>query len=314
MINNFIHRIARLLLPQPVRVAKDRLYLRWHKWWLWIFPVNPNFGFFIPMYIFQTKVRHQPVVAIYQPGRVGSTAVTAAIRSANLGLTFHAHSLSPDLRKELAPPGNSISHDQEKIFSNYERVARCLRWVLHRRGPIKIVVLLRDPVGQSLSSFFYNFTTLTGHSWEEKAWAPSELRRLYWVRHALTGFEFYESWLDRELLHFTGLDIFEESFDRERGWQVYPRGNLSVLVMKIELEDPIKNAVLTSFLGLKNLQIQVENRAEDQSYAGLYHSFLEKFSLKQERLDTIYAGRFTRHFYTENEISRFKQRWSKRGS
>ena len=174
-----------------------------------------------------------------------------------------------------------------------------------------MVVLVRDPVDQNLSHFFYNFANLTGRSLEERPWTYSELLRLYWVKSALSGYKIFEHWFENELQCYTGLDVFAQPFERERGWQEYNLDNLAVLVMKIELDDATKNSVLASFLNLKNLQIQAINRAEDQTYATLYHLFREKFALNKWRLGTIYSGRFAKHFYTEQEISSFIHKWTR---
>lgn len=307
----FFHRVARVLLPLSARSAWGRLYWRWQNWWLWHFPANPNFNIFVIMSFFHTRIRGKPVIAVYQPGRVGSTSVTVAIRSANMGLTFHAHSLSPDLRKEMVPKGVITTAKQEETISKYENVARCLRWYLHRKGPMRFIVLLRDPIDHALSHFFYNFTSLTGRSLAERPWTYSELLRLYWVKNTITGYTTFEYWFEKELQRYTGLDVFAQPFDRERGWQEYKLGNLAVLLMKIELDIPTKNSILSSFLNLKNLQIRSINRGEDQSYASIYQLFRENFSLKQDRLDEIYSGRYAKHFYTQQEISRFMHKWNR---
>jgi len=135
--------------------------------------------------------------------------------------------------------------------------------------------------------------------------------RLYWVKSIFTGFSLFENWFDRELNRYTGLDVFAHAFDSERGWHVYQQGQMSVLVMKIELDDADKNAILNDFLGVKNIKLQVKNTSEEQSYSSLYRAFRNDFSLKPERLDTIYAGRYARHFYTKQDIDGFKQKWVK---
>jgi hypothetical protein len=307
-----VRRIARALLPQAVRSAYHRLRWRCLNWWLWDFSVSPNFILFVPLSFFLTRIRRQPVVAVYQLGRVGSSTVTAAIRVAGAGLTFHVHSLAPDLRRDLEQQRVTITPALAEYIHQNDRVARCLRWVLGMHAPMKIIVLLRDQVDQSLSSFFYNFTLFTGHSLDEKAWTPRELRRLYWVKNSLNGFNAFEYWFERELHRNMGFDIFAHRFDPERGWQVYQHNRLSVLVMKIELDDADKNIVLNTFLGIKNLQLQVKNTSEEQSYSSLYRAFRKEFSLQPERLDTIYTGRYARHFYTLQEIERFKQKWMKK--
>jgi hypothetical protein len=307
-----VRRIARALLPQAVRSAYRRLRWRCLNWWLWDFSVSPNFILFVPLSFFLTRIQRQPVVAVYQPGRVGSSAVTAAIRIAGAGLTFHVHSLAPDLRRDLEQQRVTITPALAEYIHQNDKVARCLRWVLGRHAPIKIVVLLRDPVGQSVSHFFYNFTFITGHSLDEKAWTLRELWLLYWIKNAFSGYTLCENWFDREMHRYTGFDIFAHTFDSERGWQVYQHNRLSVLVMKIELDDADKNIVLNTFLGIKNLQLQVKNTSEEQSYSSLYRAFRKDFSLQPERLDTIYAGRYARHFYTLQEIEGFKQKWMKK--
>jgi hypothetical protein len=308
----FLRRIARYLMPRSLRSAYGRVHWQWRNWWQWRFPVSPNFLIFVTLYFYLTWIRRKPIVAVYQPGRVGSTAVTVAIRSASVGPVFHVHTLTRDLRRSMEKQNIAITPALAKHSHENDRVARCLRWVLSLQVPLKIIVLLRDPVEQSLSSFFFNFQSITGHTLDEKAWTMGELKRLYWVKNTLTGFTLFESWFENELKFYTGFNVFSFPFDAERGWQVYHHGKLSVLAIKMELDEAVKNGVLNAYLNTKNLRLQRINSSEAQSYGELYREFRANYSLKSERLDTIYDGRFALHFYTSQEIDGFKQKWVKK--
>jgi hypothetical protein len=312
MISKLAHRIARFLLPKSVRNAWGRAYWRLHKWWFWEFPVNPNFHLFVFAYFYQVFILRKPVVAVYQPGRVGSTSVTKAIRSMDLGLVFNVHTLSRDFQQHLPTSESKITPDLRIYIKSEKRIGPCLRWIIRWHLPLKIIVLLRDPIAQSLSHFFLNFKIFTGYSLEERDWTPGELLRLNWVKNILTGFNMFEWWFYHDLRNFTGLDILSQPFDRAHGWQKYRIKNLEIMVLKIELDNHIKDSVISNFLGLKDLQIKIANSATEKQYASLYRTFQSFFSLKQEELDKIYGSRFPQHFYTPEEITKFKQRWMKR--
>lgn len=273
------------------------------------FSMHPNFWIYLPTYAFVTHILRRPPVTVYQIGRVGSSSITEAARQHRAGLVFHTHSLVPDFIAAKAADLNFKDNQLRQYAGQNDAVARCVRWTL-ARGRMDFIVLVREPVAQSISQFFYTFTTMTGNSLERQDWSMAALRELYWQQnYPHSGQPRFEHWFKTELEHYTGFDVFAHPFDQGRGWQIYQHQHSRILVMRLELDAAVRDAVLGDFLRVQNFHADAKNTAKDKVYGDLYPRFRRYFSLSADEADAIYSGQFARHFYTPAEIEAFRTRW-----
>lgn len=272
------------------------------------FSLQPSFPLFRLMYPILTTVLRRPPVAVYQIGRVSSSAVTEAARRRLAGLVFHTHCLAENFVAEKSSEGRVMTPNLRRYARQNDAVARCIHWALNH-GQVHFIVLVREPVGHSLSEFFYKFTWDRTQSLDAEDWTIESLRRRYEADYLRLPLNRFETWFDEELRCHTGFDVFTQAFDRARGWQVYSYQKHKFLVLKLETPRAVKDAALGSFLHLKAFSLHATNTGEDQAYADLYRRFRESFSLSPAEADAIYGGRFAQHFYSPVEIEGFKARW-----
>ncbi len=57
-----------------------------------------------------------------------------------------------------------------------------------------------------------------------------------------------------------------------------------------------------------NIKLQTSNRGEKKWYAEVYRDFKNNYVVNKKDLDFLYKSKFTRHFYSEEEIEGFYQK------
>lgn len=259
----------------------------------------------------RSYARKNPVY-ILQMGRVGSvsvfTAVTAAYQEIALDVpVYHKHYISSfDLIVEriladLSDPSFALQFDRQlrNTFLNDVQSGQ----------PVKIISLVRDPVARNVSTFFYAFPQFVP-DWKEREaqnlLSASTLNAIFeskrqFIQTAL-------NWFDEQIKDTIGLDVYAIPFDTTRGWQVYRKANVELLLLRMEDLHRTGEEALRSFLHLPHLKMVKVNTGEEREAYELYRRFLTH-PISQEYLEMTYATKLARHFYSNQEIEQFIQRW-----
>lgn len=251
-------------------------------------------------------------VYILQMGRVGSVSVLTAVNAAcqEIGLdvpVYHKHYIS------------SFDLIVERIVADLEDPAFALQFDRQLRNtflsdiqsgqPVKIISLVRDPVARNVSMFFFAFSQFVP-DWKEKEaqnlLPASMLNEIFeskrqFIQTAL-------NWFDEQIKDTLELDVYAAPFEKARGWQVYKKGQVELLVLRMEDLYRTGEDVLRQFLHLPHLKMVKVNTGEEREAYELYRRFLTQ-PISQEYLEMTYATKLARHFYTDAEIEQFIQRW-----
>lgn len=254
---------------------------------------------------------------IYQMGKVGSTAVLDAIRA--LGVRnpmYHVHFLAPrqieDAQrrlKRLCPEGHNAN-------------SWCLlesQWVRSQldRRPDRhwnVITLVRDPVTRAVSSFFYNIQRYMPDFYRQLASGQIDSTKL--VEMFLREFPEHDytlDWFDRELNAVFGVDVFDKPFPHSQGYALFQKGNVRVLVLKLETLPTVGRAGVNALLSLQNFVPAAANTADERDYKDAYRKFMNEALLPKSYLDKMYGSRLARHFYVEEELATFRARWKSDG-
>jgi hypothetical protein len=261
--------------------------------------------------LLRSRAQRNPVY-ILQMGRVGSVSVFTAVRTAYQQVAldvpvYHKHYIS------------SFDLIVERILADLEDPSFALQFDRQLRNtflsdvqsgqPVKIISLVRDPIARNVSTFFYAFPQFVP-DWKEK-----EAQNLLPANTLNTIFEskrqFIQTafnWFDEQIKDAIGLDVYAVPFDTERGWQVYKKGQVELLLLRMEDLHRTGEDTLRKFLHLPHLKMVKVNTGEEREAYELYRRFLTH-PISQEYLEMTYATKLARHFYTETEIEQFIQRW-----
>jgi hypothetical protein len=120
----------------------------------------------------------------------------------------------------------------------------------------------------------------------------------------------WDDWFLDELGAMSGVDVYARPFPTDRGWDIYENLTARVLVIRQENLAHLPEA-LGALYGFEPSSFRVEtcNVGANKGYASRYDLMKRTLRFTDAELDTLYESRFGRHFYTQEEIARFKSRW-----
>ncbi len=265
------------------------------------------------------RERNRWLFAVHSAGKVGSTSIVAGLAEAGFGTgtsrIFQTHLLNPKTlegayRRNPMGKGHLDASHQLLDLMQAGDFQHCM-----------VIAGQRDPVAQSISIFFQNWSKYFGDRAPRECSPELVLEKLHQNLPRLTRYIF--DWWKGQYEEVFDVSLAACDFDRARGLAVVHTEHKRTLVI-YNLERGMKHlpAVLAQLTGLRALSIPRVNTVADRSYfkeygsdpdaEGLYQTILETFRLSEDRLDTIYRHPVSRTFYDDEQTTAFKNRWVRR--
>jgi len=259
-----------------------------------------------PDWIVSPSPGRQPVL-IHQFGKVGSTSIYRELRRLNLEV-FHSHFLQDqNLDKWIRNIQDAGAGINFFVLNNL-----CLgKWALRRKWDI--ISGVRDPISRNISWFFENlYYIIPDYQQHLNKMDPDRLADR-WAEFFIREFPHEEvlNWFDMEMRDTFGIDVFAHPFDRSKGYGVYEGNGHRLLVLQFEQLQNLAG-VIRDFLRLPEFRLNRENVGESKDYGNVYKRFIERIRFDDALLDRMYNNRFSRYFYTDEDIETFRRKWSKR--
>ena len=238
-------------------------------------------------------------ILVYTVGKTGSTSIVRTLRPATGRAVWQLHRLDAE----------AIDAREREVELTRPRWASHHLWVsqhFRRRLPTPdrpwdVVSLTRDPLAQSVSAWFQS--TVGGRNVVDEdvnKMLESFLARPDWYRTI--------RWFDDEVARHLGIDVYEHPFTP--GEPLFVRTpSVRLLLMRLEDLDAVGPAALSEFTGVKIDRTVRANVGTQKAYADPYQRFRAKAVLPRELVDTMYNSRYARHFYSDDEIARFRGAW-----
>jgi hypothetical protein len=259
--------------------------------------------------------RSNPII-IYQMSKVGSQAVQKSLEGVMKSPVFHAHYLTNEAlitkKKEAIVRGETIAHnarDNAKL-----RYIRKLVFT-HNNKRWKVITLIREPIARGISLFFHKIDR--DHKDLLNCQANVNLDQIVaqllkrFTRKQHNNYHQTFTWFDNELKKTFGIDVFLTDFPKEKGYKIYAGERADVLLIRLESLNQCYREAFQEFLALDNLALISFNRSADKDYKDIYQAFQKSLEFPPTFLDKIYSSKHVCHFYTEEEIDRFKAKWSR---
>ncbi|HMQ51119.1 MAG TPA: putative capsular polysaccharide synthesis family protein [Anaerolineae bacterium] len=264
------------------------------------------------------NLRQKQPLIIFQMGKVGSTTIARSLEAVGLKMSvFHVHVLSEEGLKR---------HEQiyRQSFSERRRIDRQLlaSYYLRRRlekgikgQPWKIITLVRDPIARNLSSFFeildleYKHHGYHHRIQEGNGAVPSAAQL---ANTFLQEFP-HETpliWFDRELKGVFGIDVYAQPFPHAKGYELYRGDRVEVLLLRLEDLNRCTAPAFKEFLNLDQVDLVKVNVGQQKYYSKAYTEVLNSVKLPESYLDQMYSSRYATHFYSPDEVQRFRANWA----
>jgi hypothetical protein len=262
-------------------------------------------------------------------GKVGSKTIQRSLRTVELDRpVFHVHFLTPDrVEKTEKERRKYLGTEKEGLLRHVWQYQFLLNQMASglNDGKWKIVTLTREPIGRNISAFFENLDVElldAGHRYHIKSdyygfdvcvtiEDMRELEQLFFDRlHHDSPLLFF----DQEVKRMFGVDVFSREFPTSRGYQIYEDEKADVLLIRLENLSQCARAAFREFLGIEDFTLTTANVGSAKVYAPLYEKFKECVVLPEAYVQRMYTSKYMQHFYSAEEIARFRARWQTSGS
>ncbi len=242
------------------------------------------------------------------------------------------------------PPktGNyTLETSLQKYQAEYVRIGHCFdrispelnQFIMGKK--IKIVTAVRDPIAQNVSFFFQLNTRFCDiqEYWKDggdvqilwDAWIAHVLGKKFRINRKSAEIRFEYMDYINQLLHnviciqnffeenfekYNHINVYDYPFDRKKGYSIIKDRNTEVFIYQLEKLNEIQND-LGQFLGIEDFRLTNDNVGSEKWYAPAYQQALKELKFSREYFEYCYDSKLVKHFYSEEDIDRFKCRWSK---
>lgn len=117
-----------------------------------------------------------------------------------------------------------------------------------------------------------------------------------------------QSWYDDVLKTEFEIDIYKYPFDKEKGYSIYQIGEYEILVYQLEKLDSLYD-IIRDFIGIETLHFEKTNDGELKWYKDYYSNFKKNVAFEKEYIDKTYSGKMMKHFYSDEDIAKFRSKW-----
>lgn len=232
-------------------------------------------------------------------GKVGSSSIYQSLRKeVPFADTFHIHHLSSHWLHEILPTRHKKSRVNIGIG---EEVLRCIKKNPNKR--IKVITLTREPVIRSISNLFQNWQHLYDNIEDVSS---EELKN----HIESIDYEYALNWFDDEFFRYLNIDIYQLPFDTNKGYEIYELDNVDICCIKLEKLNEVGSKVLKDFLEM-DLNLFTSNKSSDKGSKDKYGYLKENVKIDKDILNQLYDSKYMQHFYSEEEIAKFKMKWSR---
>ncbi len=189
---------------------------------------------------------------------------------------------------------------------------------LKSKESVKLFCGVREPIITELSLFFqaylsqrFNGTKESFNDKFENRFADSYLNGKVLFENEPSEYGMLFGWFDKELKRNFGIDIFSQTFDRERGFSIYKKDNIEAFVYKLEKLDTLEKEI-AKFLGNPSFKLIRANTTAEKNVEFLYKEAKESMVISRQYLDFFYKDNERMDFfYTPEEKKAFLQELEK---
>lgn len=248
-------------------------------------------------------------IIVFQMGKVGSTSVFRSLEALDLDVpVYHLHFLNYlDGIEEWSRQAMGDDSGAVRIVQAGRRVRREMERSPRRKW--NLICLVRTPITRGISNFFHHLDT-TIPSFRERL-THNELKASelvdYFVNHYRDDTPL--QWFDQQIKDLFGIDVYATEFPKGRGYAIYEKGNIRLLVIRLENLNQCAASAIYEFLNVPSFRPMTANVTEQKEYAALYREFGNVLRLPREYVEHWHQSRYARHFYSPEELAESVKRW-----
>lgn len=248
------------------------------------------------------KILFDDFILIYQMGKVASTTIASSL--IELGFSNeHVHYYSKNAVHYF------YNDSMRKRAHKPDPLMRlCFRL---RRKEITIFTMMRDPIARNISMVFHELPHILDiHITRSPYEAYREINKL--IDIFLDKYMYSDivtEWFDKELKYYTGIDIKEYPFDKEKGYLAIEKGKYKIMALTAEKLN-LNAEAIGKFINKTDFKLINTNMASQKWYDKIYKDYKDYYVPTEEHLK-YYDSDVVKYFYSEADTDKFKNKWMK---
>ena len=275
-------------------------------------------------------------ILVYQMGKVASSSIRNSLfrcRDRRTQLVLMSHEFFPIRQRDLSRiriepeywhyvveefeqdrrAWSGFPAEKQKAWRRRERYysEQIYRSYVKRGDKLRVISPVREPIANNISMFFELYDNYTGHPFDQTTLTVEQMIEVF-LNQYVHGRPLV--WFDAELKTTLGLDVYQHAFSPEQGYATMSGCNVELLVLKSELDDATKAQAIANFLQIDTFELVRSNVSSRRSHATAYAEFKRKIRIPEALLDAMYESKYAKHFYSAEELAKFRARWSGDGS
>lgn len=256
---------------------------------------------------------NQEIYLIFQMGKVASKSIENSINKSKKKC-LHLHSFKKSIVRELFNEYQSKNYYCNNIKDLELLIKKqIILRLLKINKNINIITLVREPISRNLSFYFQDFQIpLMEISKNRDTTSAEKINIENFINdfHKNFNHEHGVNWFDNHFKKSFGIDIYKYPFNKEEGYQIIEKKNLNILVLKLEKLNKLEN-IIGQFIHETNFSLDNSNQGNKKWYGSIYNKFKKEIVFPEKFINELYSSKFMKHFYTDNEISVFKNKYLK---
>lgn len=241
------------------------------------------------------------IVVMLSAGKIGSQSVIQSLAKmppeSFSSPAYHLHMFSDASKQFEYKLEHEPRFNLDQIISGH--ALRCV-WNKNREMfKWKFISGVREPISQLLSLHYMILPESNIENTEE------------FINEVGLRWPYVSSYFDDIYRRIIGIDVFEYPFDKHKGYSIIKKGNVEVLLYTLENLNDIAEDAISEFLGLADFKLIKANEAKNLPYKERYQKALTRLehAFSEGELEEFYSHKVTTHFYLEDKISDFRNRW-----
>ncbi len=244
-------------------------------------------------------------ILVYSMGKVGSSSVYYSLQQMNLDVPVyqmhylnHLDEMEALIRRTRPHPEQALKgHARARAFAQEFNSPKWKRW--------NVITLVRTPVRRNVSSFFEGIRGYYPNAADNYADGTLTLEQVKQTFLERFDHQAPRFWFDSQVKPILDIDVFAESFPRERGYATYATPRVNMLVIRMEDLSRCGVQAVNEWLGIQNFSLINANEGENKKYAEMYRAFTRKITLPRAYYQEMHALVYATHFYTQDELRKF---------
>ncbi len=242
------------------------------------------------------------IILIYQLGKVGSSSVYSTLKDIyGDERLIQLHFLSEKFKERSRGLEKYKWHRQQ--INKVEQLRKA-----SGEARIKIISLVREPVGRNISDLFQNPGNYLASG---QTLATTDLDDLIRIYKEKNSYDYTLNWFEQEFLPYTGVDVYQHDFNQSAGYTVFSEREYDILIMKME---SLNNCFQRAFFDLLGIQVEalvISNESDFKATSRISKQLKQRIHFSESELDSVYSSQYVQHFYGDS-IAALKEKWIKR--